>query len=182
MMMMNTASDGDSAAASLPPLHLTTGATNALLQGGPLGSSLSYASSPSLSGELLRLSLSEYLRTQVAAVQQAVVLYGFNQHDYQVEDDIPIKVSESEWERRQECIYSVRAVAPHTLTFSLLPLPLLLLLSLLLFFLTLTYVQEGKLCYVCLTQSEMILLDKTNIGFVRVLLQRRRSSCAVDSN
>lgn len=51
---------------------------------------LAYASSPSLTGELLRQSLSEFLRTQVAHVHQVVVLYGFNAHDYQPDEDIPI--------------------------------------------------------------------------------------------
>lgn len=47
--------------------------------------------SPSLSGELLRLSLCEYLRTQVCTVHLVVVLYGFNSHEYEEDDDVPIR-------------------------------------------------------------------------------------------
>src|SRR4051794_39502827 len=48
---------------------------------------LSYASSPSLTGELLRQAASEYLRTQVLLLTQLVVLYGFNDHTFGPKDD-----------------------------------------------------------------------------------------------
>ena len=84
---------------------------------GPVAPALLSCSSPSLSGEMLRLSLCEYLRTQVCVVQLVVVLYGFNSHEYEEDDDVPIK--------------------------------------------------RGKLCYAAVTQSELVLLDCTQIGFVR---------------
>lgn len=52
---------------------------------------LTYAASPSLTGELLRQALSEFLRTQVCHVTQIVCLYGFNSHSYEPDDDIPIQ-------------------------------------------------------------------------------------------
>jgi len=51
------------------------------------------SSCPSLSGQLLRQSLSRYLRTQVMHAHSAVVLFGFNSHDFDEDEDIPIRVS-----------------------------------------------------------------------------------------
>ena len=48
-------------------------------------------SSPSLTGELLRQTLSAYLRTQVCSVTLVIVMYGFNSHSYKMKDDIPIR-------------------------------------------------------------------------------------------
>lgn len=66
---------------------------------------------------MLRLALCEHLRTQVCTVHLVVVLYGFNNHEYEEEDDVPVK--------------------------------------------------KGKLCYAAVTQSEIVLLDVTQIGYVR---------------
>lgn len=51
---------------------------------------IGYAACPSLTGELLRQSLSEFLRTQILYVTQVIVLAGFNQHQLTHDDDIPI--------------------------------------------------------------------------------------------
>lgn len=51
---------------------------------------LAHTSAPSLTGELLRQALSEYLRTQVCHVTQVVVLYGWNHHGLEPDEEIPI--------------------------------------------------------------------------------------------
>ena len=57
----------------------------------PQEAHLRYVASPSLSGELLRQSLSEFTRTQICHVSLVVVLFGFNSHDYEEDEEIPIR-------------------------------------------------------------------------------------------
>ena len=86
------------------------------------------SSCPSLSGQLLRQSLSRYLRTQVVHAHSAVVLFGFNAHDFDEDEDIPIRVGARPLMRcNSSAVGQRRWQTIHSLTFNVTVCLLLLL-------------------------------------------------------